>query len=183
MCEIIKRKLNVEVSRNLRVFEVWTGSANVVCYIEIRPRWNYTECNKRKRKKTFSGTFHFVASLSEVVQCCLISVYICVLRFFFYSCEVDKTSWNNRKLQICGKWYSSAVCTHWNNTTSASWIEKKSFTQKGAIIMLIRTNTMKSKDHDEEGYYHPFLYCANVLSISLYFDSKEPDFIVIFKCS
>lgn len=54
MCEITKRKLNVEVSRNLRVFEVWTGSANVVCYIEICPRWNYTECNKRKKEKKLS---------------------------------------------------------------------------------------------------------------------------------
>lgn len=59
-------------------------------------------------------------------------------------------------------------------------LRKKSFTQKGAIIMLIRTNTIKSKYQDEEVYYHPFVY---VLSISLYFDSKEPDFIVIFKCS
>lgn len=46
--------------------------------------------------------------------------------------------------------------------------------------MLIRTNTIKSKYQDEEVYYHPFVY---VLSISLYFDSKDPDFIVIFKCS
>lgn len=59
-------------------------------------------------------------------------------------------------------------------------LRKKSFTQKGAIIMLIRTNTIKNKYQDEEVYYHPFVY---VLSISLYFDSKEPDFIVIFKCS
>lgn len=64
MCEIIKRKLNVEVSRNLRVFE---QEAPMLC-VTSKYVPGETIQNATKGKKNFQRTFHFVANLSEVVS-------------------------------------------------------------------------------------------------------------------